>query len=510
MTLAPAHIESFRDAVAQRLGLRIDDSKLDELADVLRLRLRETNSLDVENYLCQFRVSMEEVRAVVCHITVPETYFFRLADHFWALRELVLAHRIRARGESKRLNILSAGCASGEEPYSIAMVVRENVELTGWEVSIRGIDVNPAMIAKGRAARYSEWSLREIDPEIKRRYFRQQRREFHLQDRIREMVSLEEGNLADEHAVFWQSSTYDIIFFRNVLMYFSPEAGRAVVARMAESLVPGGYLFLGPAETLRAVSQDFHLCHTRGAFYYQRRNGVPNNRPESTANAVSQTAPAAVGESAEPGTDWMAAISQASDRVEKLARTAKYVQDTPPRAESHKDAATKHAPADVSTVLQLLQRERFEEALDALPEITDKSRANADVQLLRAVLLVNSGALSEAEIACMALLKEDDLNAGAHYIMALCKESAGNQHSATEHDQIAIYLDPSFAMPHLHLGLLSKRAGNLSTARQELHQASLLLGREDSSRVLLFGGGFSRDALASLCRSELQGCGGPA
>jgi chemotaxis protein methyltransferase CheR len=390
------------------------------------------------------------------------------------------------------------------------MVVRENVELAGWEVKIRGVDVNPAMIAKGRAARYSEWSLREIDPEIKRRYFRQQRREFHLQDRIREMVSLEEGNLADEHAVFWQPSTYDVIFFRNVLMYFSPQAGSTIVARMAESIVPGGYLFLGPAETLRAVSQDFHLCHTHGAFYYQRRNGVPNARADRTAKAVSQTAPAAVDQLAESGTDWIAAINQASDRVEKLTRTAKYVQATPQRAKSHKDAATKHTPADISTVLQLLQRERFEEALAALPEITDKSRANADVQLLRAVLLANSGALAEAEHACLALLKEDDLNAGAHYIMALCKEYTGSQHSAVEHDQIAVYLDPSFAMPHLHLGLLSKRSGNLSTARQELHQASLLLAREDSSRILLFGGGFSREALAALCRNELQGCGGPA
>jgi chemotaxis protein methyltransferase CheR len=94
--------------------------------------------------------------------------------------------------------------------------------------------------------------------------------------------------------------------------------------------------------------------------------------------------------------------------------------------------------------------------------------------------------------------------------MALCREYSGDQRSAMEHDQIAVYLDSSFAMPHLHLGLLSKRAGDMNTARQELNQASLLLEREDSSRVLLFGGGFSREALVAVCRRELQRCGGPA
>jgi chemotaxis protein methyltransferase CheR len=108
----------------------------------------------------------------------------------------------------------------------------------------------------------------------------------------------------------------------------------------------------------------------------------------------------------------------------------------------------------------------------------------------------------------MRLLELDELSAGAHYLLALCREGAGDRAAASHHDQVAAYLDPGFAMPRLHLGLLARRGGDREAARNELGQALVLLQREDASRVLLFGGGFSRDALIALCRAELIRCGG--
>ena len=109
---------------------------------------------------------------------------------------------------------------------------------------------------------------------------------------------------------------------------------------------------------------------------------------------------------------------------------------------------------------------------------------------------------------CERLLAIDELNAGAHYALALCREGDGDRQGAIDHDQVAIYLDGSFAMPRLHLGLVARKRGDLETARRELGQALVLLQREDAARLLLFGGGFGRDALVALCRAELAGCGG--
>jgi chemotaxis protein methyltransferase CheR len=123
--------------------------------------------------------------------------------------------------------------------------------------------------------------------------------------------------------------------------------------------------------------------------------------------------------------------------------------------------------------------------------------------LLRAALLTHSGQLDVAERMCAELLELDELNAGAHYLLALCREGAGDRAAAIDHDQVAVYLDPAFAMPRLHMGLLARRAGQRAVARRELGLALPLLQREDAARLLLFGGGFNRDTLAALCRAEL-------
>jgi chemotaxis protein methyltransferase CheR len=130
------------------------------------------------------------------------------------------------------------------------------------------------------------------------------------------------------------------------------------------------------------------------------------------------------------------------------------------------------------------------------------------VLLLRAALLTQSGRFEAADQVCKQLLALDELDAGAHYLLALGADARGDCAGAVEHDQIASYLDPAFAMPRLHLGLLARRAGRIADARRELERAFWLLQREDASRVLLFGGGFGREALMALCRAELLASGG--
>ena len=135
---------------------------------------------------------------------------------------------------------------------------------------------------------------------------------------------------------------------------------------------------------------------------------------------------------------------------------------------------------------------------------------DVDALLLRAALLTHSGQLDEGERVSRHLLELDELNAGAHFLLALCAERRGDTSSAAEHDRTASYLDVTFSMPHLHLGVLTRRAGDRATARRELERAVELLPREDAGRILMFGGGFTRDALIRLCRSELTRLGGAA
>ena len=516
MVRESAAAQRFRGWIAHRLGLHFDDTKLEFLAEVLDRRA-DKKGLALRPYLDRLEgPGMDaELRALALELTVPETYFFRHIDQFHAFADVALPEARAARAPIRKLSMLSAGCASGEEPYSLAMVVREGAD-QGWNVAIRAFDINPAMLAKAARGCYSAWALRETPATSQRRWFRNVGKEFELDDGIRAAVTFQEVNLAQENAELWAPESYDVIFCRNVLMYFTPDSAQALVARLTRSLAPGGHLFLGHAETLRGLSNDYHLRHTHGTFYYQRRYKRHDERRgqcEETLNGVSldklaeHDALGPVVSVAEPGwtKTWLETIQNASDRIQAL--TERPQPESALRSRFGPDGAPKTA-VQLPVILELLKNERFSDALDLLGRLPADSEQDLDVLLLRAVLLTHSGNLSAAENVSAQLLERDELNCGAHYLLALCRESTGDLQGALDHDQSAIYLDSSFAMPRLHLGLMARRAGDWEGAGRELGQALLLLKREDTSRLLLFGGGFGREALIALCRAELKSAGG--
>ncbi len=500
--LSAAELERFRSLISKRLGLWFDDGKLEYLANILERRL-EARSEVASFYLANLDAAPKthaELRAIAQELTVGETYFFRHTDQFRAFAEVALPSRIEARSTVKQLRFLSAGCSSGEEGYSLSILTQQHLQGASWEVAIKGVDVNPRAVERARLARYSSWALRETPEDVQKRYFAVDGREYVLSKTIRDTVNFEEENLVGEE--LWAAESYDVVFCRNVLMYFTPESAQRVVTRFARALAPGGYLFLGHAENLRGLSVDFDLCHTHGTFYYRRRDAL--------GRAVTKLAELALPQavSARPPDDWtstwLETVQRSSDRIRVLTEQA---PTATPHSIASRAATPRAAALDLSLALELLAHERFAEALDVLSRLPPTSAQDADAVLLRAALLTHCGRLDAAELACAELLALDGLSAGAHYLRALCRERQGDTRAAIEHAQTASYLEPAFAMPHLHLGLMARRTGERATAQRELSQAALLLQREEPSRLLLFGGGFNRDGLIALCRSELDRLG---
>jgi len=497
---ASVDVGRFRTAIAQRMGLSFDDGKLEFLATVFERRLHAQGE-PAARYLARLErhADPQELREIAQELTIGETYFFRHSDQFRAFSEVALPARMEARASNRQLRLLSAGCSSGEEAYTLSILARERLldSHPPFELTIRGVDINPRVIARARAASYSSWALRETPEAIQKQYFSVLGRDYGLAKAIRDSVQFEEANLVADDS--WAPESFDVIFCRNVLMYFTKENAQRVVQRFARALAPGGYLFLGHAENLRGLSLDFELRHTHSTFYYQRK-------PISTETALALAPlelfdpPPRAALALDWASTWLETVQRSSDRI--LALTAKNAEPPPPLA-----AAQASPRLELGRALQLLSQERFTEALEVLPDPVNHAR-DVDLALLRAALLTHSGRLQEAELACAELLSTDGLNAGAHYLRALCRERSGDSRTAIEYNQIAAYLEPSFAMPHLHWGLIARRTGDRSTALRELSQAVLLLQREDASRLLLFGGGFGREGLISLCQSELNRLGG--
>jgi chemotaxis protein methyltransferase CheR len=511
--VADTDVERFRAIVVARLGLGFEDVKVGFLADVLRRRI-ETTEQDCETYLDSLEspggtdgaaALPSELGALATELTIPETYFFRNIDQFHALSQRVLPERMKVRGVDRRLRILSAGCASGEEAYTIAIVLRDILE-PGWDASVLAVDVNPSALQRARAGQFSAWSLRETPAQVQERWFTRVGRDVALTDQIKAAVTFEERNLAVDDWRLWARRHYDVIFCRNVMMYFTPENARALIARITDALAPGGFLFLGHAETLRGVTNDFHLCHTHQTFYYQLKSDGVSLWSEATSPDVGLSEQHEVREAvvltslAERSDSWVETIQAASERVQLL------VDGHPSRAAFEAERPTSARPVrpSLTAALSLLRDEQFDEALALVDAIQANVIDDPDVLLLQAVLLTHAGALAQAENVCRRLVEIDELSAPAHYVLALCREGVGDLGGAIDEDRIAAYLDPNFAMPRLHLGLLARRVKDFGTARAEFSHAVTLLKDEDASRLLLFGGGFGRDALIALCRAEMR------
>ncbi len=186
------------------------------------------------------------------------------------------------------------------------MLMQDLIPGADWNVTLLGVDLNPQVLEKARAARYSSWSLRETPPEARRRWFRPERSEFVLHPDLRAAVRFEELNLSTGSPDFWRPAAFDLIFARNVLMYFSRPAQQAAAARMIAALAPDGYFFLGHSESLRELTHGLRLCHTHETFYYQKE---------------SDTLPRAEAEF--EGGHWFENIGRAAERVRGLTTRAR-------------------------------------------------------------------------------------------------------------------------------------------------------------------------------------------
>lgn len=519
-----AEVEQFSEKVEWEFGLVFDEGRREQVREVLRTRCAEL-ALNAGCYLKRLDADEKEWQAIAALLTVPESYFFRHSDHLRACMELAVPERVALHGEDRTLRMACLGCANGEEAYTLAMLLLEQPGLpAGWQFEIRACDINPEALRKAAQGTYTNWALRATSPAYRARYFTAEGNRFHIAEEVRRHVRFERCNVLK---MFRRENAgrLDVVFFRNVLIYFSPEAIRAAINAVAHMLAPGGYLFLGPAETLRGVSDDFELCHTHETFYYRRKARIGALVPfspfarargggEAEATPLSETPISLVpaesalhpGAAAElPATEWMEEIERSSQRISGLdtARKARVARPAGGQARSR----ARSIAEELHALMQMFTAERYGELLESVKSLPREIAEDADVRLLEALAHLNRHEIGAAEEVCRAAVERDSMNASSHYILALCSEHAGDFPRAAEHDRIAIYLDPTFAMPHMHLALTARRRGDAHTARRGFEKAMLLLARESASRIAMFGGGFSREALRNVCRRELQAIG---
>ncbi|MCU1302859.1 MAG: hypothetical protein JWQ87_3143 [Candidatus Sulfotelmatobacter sp.] len=263
-----------RDLVYQVAGIFHPDNKLRLLQDRCGRRMRELKVQSLREYLECLTIRpirQSELIALLNEITIGETCFFRNQPQLDALRRIVLPNilQIKSKLPLRRLRIWSAGCSTGEEPYTLRMLQIEEAggTLKDWVVEILATDLNERSLAHAKAAVYGNYSTRNLTTAWRQKYFIPQGDQFQVNPLARSNISFSRLNLSDDTRMTFMKGM-DVIFCCNVLIYFDLASKRRVIQHFFNNLLPHGYLFLGHSESLYGVSEDFRLVHLPGATAY--------------------------------------------------------------------------------------------------------------------------------------------------------------------------------------------------------------------------------------------------
>lgn len=464
-----------------RTGLHFPRERWEDLGRGIAAAAREFHLPDAEScvrWLLSAPVTRDLIEVLAKHLTVGETYFFRERRGFEVLQEHVFPELLSRRQSQRRLRIWSAGCCTGEEPYSVAMLLDRLIpDLRRWDVTILATDINPRFLRQAAQGVYSEWSFRDTPAWVRERYFHKRRDgRYEIHPRIRRMVTFSHLNLAaDVYPSFLNSTdAMDVIFCRNVLMYFAAERVKAVVQNFYRSLIDEGWLIVGPAETSHTVFAAFTGVEFPGAILYRKVIGAV-----SRAAAVGDPTPVFVGE------------------AEVLSPSAPAAPPMPVVEDVTLTAGPDEAPPEPHGPVV--------EPQGALPPKPDDHEEPS----LMARACANRGSLDEAIVWCEKAIAADKLNPAHHYLLAVIQQERGQNDTATRSLLQALYLDPDFVLAHFALGNLHRSQGRRREAERHFRNALSLLRRRPQDQALPESEGLTAGRLGEIITSLQSGvsCG---
>ncbi len=413
-------------------------------------------------------------RALLARVMIGETYFFRDARQFAALQQVILPALLHEREKVRSLTVWSAGCASGEEPYSVAMMLRELLEKPErWKLTIVGTDVNDEALRRAREALYRRWSFRRTPHEFMARYFHNEHGLWRLHEDVRAMVSFRHLNLADPNLadVTGVLGTFDLVLCRNVLMYMPPRTRATVAQRLTSAVVPGGRLMVAAAELDRSLFPQLIQEREGGVTVYRRP-------------LVGEEAP-------RPGRSHSAGTRRPVFQAESRSR----------RLPGRRRAAAK----EISRAVSPSRRPK-----EAAAEKSESVLETADKLVLEARRAADLKRSDEAAVKAERALALDPLCAGAYHVLGLLALERGDLDGAMGALRRALYIDPRLAPAHLVLAAVAARKGQTDTAKRHRALAmDLLKGMPEDAEVPGEPGVTAKELLTSLGDADASGVARP-
>lgn len=446
--------------IESEMGLDYPPERWPDLRRGLETAGSELGSDDVVDFANQMlasSLSRRQIESLAAALTVGETFFFRDRQTFMALEHNILPPLIEARRSgSRRLRLWSAGCCTGEEPFSLAMLITRLLpDLQDWNVTILATDINPRFLDKAAMGVFADWSFRDVPPWLKDRYFAKTTSgKYAILPRIKDMVTFDYLNLAEDAYPSLISNTraMDVILCRNVLIYLSVPRTKKVIDHFTDCLVPGGWLSVSATEMSATLFSSFDAVNFPGVTFYRNRglssllhrNVLPSAPPVSEGSFQTQRAV-----------------------PHPVVVPASFLSETEKRP--------------------------------------NPPPANAEAALQRARTCANAGDLKRAKELCDAAIAADKLNPAGYYLRAMILEEEGNGEEAIQALKQALYLKPDLVLVHFALGSLTRRQGKQKEAQKHLDNALHLLEAYRPDDLLPQSENISAGRLARMIEALREG-----
>jgi chemotaxis protein methyltransferase CheR len=450
-------LEKLKDFVLQKIGFSLSKNKIKELKTFTSELMALSSCENFDQFHALLYSSSPEADLVLnrltSFLTTGETYFFRIESHFRVIKEVLIPEIVKRHRNDRKIRIWSAGCSTGEEPYSLAIMLAESLpELADWEISILATDINREALNKTQEGLYGRWSFRGVPMDVIKRNFTHKGDKYLIKKKFKDMITFKYLNLVEDGypSLATNTAEIDLILCRNVSIYFSPEVITRVVSKLYKSLVEGGYLLVGPAECSADVYRNFVTRVFPDVIVYQKRaQKQPLQIPTIT------TAPLL---------PLIQLRKESQVAVRSLPAPARPDQQPKESYPEQRGGVEKKETRIFGEAIQLFEKGEYSHSIEKFMEVLKINPDNSRAYFLLGRISTQQGDIADA-IHCLGKsLEKDPLLLEAYYLLALLRLEDDNVQEAVTLLKKAIYINQKFVLAYYHLGIIYKKQGKTALA----------------------------------------------
>lgn len=462
MKLTPTEISHVATVISQEMGLHYPPNRYEELLNGIRkaahaLEGRFTMDAIIEQIQSGKGIHPEIFKELSVALTVNETYFFREKTAIKFIQNLIIPEIINS---DNRYNIWSAGCSSGEEPYTLAILLKEHLPPNKFKnITIKATDISTKALEKAKEGKYTDWSFRETPPTVQEKYFHKKDKLWQISNEIREKVEFSILNLAKESYPSNMRNQYDVVLCRNVIIYFSNETSKKIANNLYETLKENGWLITSQVELNDQIFEKFSKVHEDNGFFYRKHTIQQSLTHSANTSTVKHETPHKQG-----------IINKLREQlIRHKTQIKKELQDNstckepdPKNNQSHNNLYNK--------AIELASKRQYKESMRILELLMSQDQFKADFFYLYGAILLE---LNEKE-------------------------------RAAEYFKKCLYLNPRHLLSEYMLGMIYRQEGKHTLSQKYLKRAYNNASREDPQKIVDNSEGLTAGHIAEELKNFMQ------